>query len=43
MVGDTDNDVYAGRNAGCKTALLCNKGYGEDIAVDSLLDFVKVL
>lgn len=43
MVGDSENDVNTGINAGCKTALVSNKEYGQDITVDSLLDFVKIL
>lgn len=43
MVGDGENDVNAGINAGCKTALVCSKEYGQDMTIDSLLDFVKVL
>lgn len=43
MVGDGENDVNAGINAGCKTALICSKEYGQDISIDSLLEFIKVL
>jgi len=43
MVGDSENDMNAGINAGCKTALVCNKEFGQDITVNCLLDFVKVL
>ena len=43
MVGDSKNDVLAGHNAGCKTALIGNDtdAYGQTITVESLLDFVK--
>ena len=42
MVGDSDNDIKAGKAAGCKTVLLnaeCEY-YGQDICVNSLKDFV---
>ena len=43
MVGDGKNDVKAGSNAGCKTALINTECefYGQTVAVTSLLDFVK--
>ena len=41
MVGDSKSDVEAGKNAGCRTALIGDKNYGQDMAVSSLLDFVK--
>lgn len=42
MVGDTENDVAAGRNAGCRTALIDEtgtRGVGQSRTVTSLLDF----
>ena len=39
MVGDTVSDVLAGRNAGCRTALV-ETGYGSTYAHD--LSFVDV-
>lgn len=44
MVGDGENDIKAGKNAGCKTALIgtgenCGD-YGQNVRVESLLDFV---
>lgn len=43
MVGDGENDIIAGINAGCKTALICNtnKEYGQTITVLSLIEFMK--
>lgn len=41
MIGDSENDVLAGRNAGCKTALIGETEYGQNLQVTSLLDFVK--
>lgn len=45
MVGDGENDIKAGIAAGCKTALINEKNdsYGQDITVESLLDFVEFL
>lgn len=40
MIGDSKNDIMAGKNAGCKTALIGNENYKQDIMVDSLLTFV---
>lgn len=40
MVGDGENDVLAGKAAGCKTALLGSGAYGQDLTVDSVADFV---
>jgi len=39
MVGDGKNDIKAGQNAGCKTALIGEENYGQDMKVKSLLDF----
>lgn len=43
MVGDSENDIKAGINAGCKTALINNKyeTYGQTITASSLLTFVE--
>lgn len=43
IVGDGKNDILAGKNAGCKTSLIGNKDFGQDITVDSLLTFVNVV
>lgn len=43
MIGDGENDIKAGINAGCKTALISeeNENFGQDETVKSLLEFVK--
>lgn len=41
MIGDGENDIKAGLVAGCRTALIGNGCYKQDVKVDSLLDFVK--
>lgn len=42
MVGDSENDILAGKAAGCKTVLLNTEGeyYGQDICVAGLNEFV---
>lgn len=39
MIGDGEADILAGKNAGCRTALIGNGNYGQDKTVDSLLTF----
>lgn len=39
MVGDGRIDIKAGQNAGCRTALIGEEDYGQDMNVKSLLDF----
>lgn len=45
MVGDGKNDVLAGKNVGCRTALLCADGtppeLGQERTAPSLYDFVE--
>ena len=43
MVGDGENDINAGINAGCKTVLIGNSGenFGQAMTVYSLQEFVK--
>lgn len=41
MIGDGENDIKAGVAAGCKTALIGNGTYGQDLIVQSLLQFVE--
>lgn len=45
MIGDGENDVKAGINAGCKTVLLGNgdENYGQTIAVSTLAEFTYFL
>ena len=39
MVGDGENDIKAGENAGCKTCLIGKDEFGQDMTVESLLEF----
>lgn len=39
MVGDGENDIKAGENAGCKTCLIGKDEFGQDMTVDSLYAF----
>ena len=41
MIGDRKNDIQAGKNAGCKTVLIGDDEFGQDITVYSLLEFVN--
>lgn len=41
MVGDGENDIGAGKNAGCMTALIGTDDFHQDVTVDSLLSFVN--
>lgn len=41
MIGDGENDILAGKNAECKTALIGEKDYGQYLTVNSLLSFVE--
>lgn len=43
MIGDGENDVMAGRRAGCKTALIGSRDIGQNITAGSLLDAVTVI
>lgn len=43
MVGDSENDIKAGKAAGCKTALIGVADYSQDVTVSSLGEFVKYL
>lgn len=40
MVGDGENDIKAGENAGCKTCLIGKDEFEQDMTVGSLLEFV---
>ena len=40
MIGDGKNDVLAGENAGCKTALIGSDDFGQDITINDLQEFV---
>lgn len=41
MIGDSENDILAGKNAGCKTVLIGKEDYDQDITVSSLLEGVQ--
>lgn len=41
MVGDGEADILAGKAAGCRTALIGEGDYGQDVTVGSLLEFTK--
>ncbi len=41
MVGDSKNDVLAGINAGCHTALIGKENNGQEMTVSSLLEFTE--
>lgn len=43
MLGDGENDIKAGKAAGCRTALIGNGEYGQDMTVDGLLEFCERL
>jgi len=42
MVGDRENDIKAGLAAGCKTALIGEGHFGQEITVSSLQEFVEM-
>ena len=41
MIGDSENDVLAGKNAGCKTVLIGKEDYHQDKTASSLLEAVE--
>ena len=41
MIGDGENDVKAGKAAGCRTALIETENYGQDVTASSLLNAVE--
>jgi len=41
MVGDGENDIECGKNAGCKTCLIGDENFGQDLKAISLLDFIN--
>jgi len=45
MVGDSDNDIIAGKNAGCKTALISNnkEDYSQDETINDLSGIIGIL
>lgn len=43
MIGDSERDIAAGRNAGCKTALIGRENLGQDMSADSLPEAVSMI
>ncbi len=43
IIGDGENDIMAGKNAGCHTALIGNSQYGQELSGDSLLEIVDII
>ena len=43
MAGDSERDILAGKNAGCRTVLIGEGDFGQDLTVKSLLEFVNIL
>ena len=43
MVGDSEDDVLAGRAAGCKTGLIGRESYGQDQSSTFLLDLIMTI
>lgn len=41
MIGDGENDILAGKAAGCRTALIGAGDFGQDVTVSSLLEFAE--
>lgn len=43
MVGDRQSDIQAGKASGCRTVLIGEQEYGQDITVNNLLEFTRLL
>lgn len=41
MVGDSENDIKAGKAAGCKTVLINKGSFGQDYTLHNLSEFVE--
>ena len=41
MIGDGENDILAGKAAGCRTALISTEEYGQDITGGSLAEVIR--
>ena len=41
MIGDGENDIKAGKTAGCRTALIGAEDYGQDVVATTLLNAVE--
>lgn len=42
MVGDSENDILCGKNAGCKTVLIGKENYAQDMTAGSLKEFTDI-
>lgn len=43
MIGDDERDIEAGKSAGCKTVLIGNDNFGQDITVTTFTEFINML
>ncbi len=43
MIGDGENDIKAGKAAGCHTALIGKDNYGQELTLESLIEFVSYI
>lgn len=43
IIGDSENDIFAGKNVGCKTVLIGKQNYEQDYSVSSLKEFADKL
>ena len=43
IIDDSENDIKAGKATGCKTALIGEEAFGQDITGDSLLVTINTL
>ncbi len=43
MIGDSENDVEAGKAAGCRTVLIGDGDFGQDVTVSSLLEAINMI
>ena len=43
MIGDGENDIRAGKAAGCRTALLGEGDYGQDVSAGTLFELLDVI
>ena len=41
MIGNSNNDIICGKNAGCNTVLLRENQYGQTLSSSNLLDAIK--
>ena len=41
MIGDSESDILAGKNAGCKTVLIGSSDYGQDETISCLKELER--